>query len=148
MKQDAATRRVYRWEEQWASWNTGSLKLKQMRELVTWALGAYKIPHIPVRSHNGRDMSFYLASDAHPMISFNKEHHNAAIGLHEAAHHITDTLYGRDLAEHCPEWLGIYLWLMTEANIAPRVALESSAKAMGLKWRKRSSPKAVPRYKQ
>lgn len=62
---------------------------------------------------------------------------NEAIALHEAAHYITDRTYPR-AADHGPTWLGVYLWLLEKAAVAPREALRATMRKHGLKWQQRA----------
>lgn len=67
-------------------------------------------------------------------VTFNRGTLNPPIVLHECAHYICDAIFGTKLEDHCPEWLGIYMWLLEGWRVAPRKALQASAKARGLRW--------------
>lgn len=93
------------------------------------------MPPPPVRQHAGNATTFTL--DDGSLISFNRVHKNPAIALHEAAHYICDRLFeGKQLHIHGPTWLGIYMMLLETGRVAPKVALHSTARAHGLRWRK------------
>jgi hypothetical protein len=62
---------------------------------------------------------------------------NVATALHEAAHHIAWAVHGERVQDHGATFLGIYLDLLSRAGVAPRVALEASARAHGLRWSKK-----------
>lgn len=59
---------------------------------------------------------------------------NVATAMHEAAHHIAWHLHGERIQDHGRTFLGIYLDLLVRAKVAPRVALEASARSYKLKW--------------
>jgi hypothetical protein len=122
--------RVYGWEESWSDWNRRTLSISGVREVVRKACRLYGLKPPAVKQHHHRQTTysrFYF-------ISFRPDHNNPAIALHESAHYICDSIFGDDLADHCPEWLGIYLWLLEEFEVAPRLALHSSIAALGLSW--------------
>ena len=70
------------------------------------------------------------------MVSFSRRGKNVATALHEAAHIIVFDKFGDKPQDHGPTFMGVYLWLLTTAGVAPRIALEATARANGLKWRK------------
>lgn len=47
------------------------------------------------------------------------------------------------MADHDPRFVGIYLWLLRKAKVAPRQALEASLKEAGVKW---AGASVHPRY--
>lgn len=61
---------------------------------------------------------------------------NTATALHEAAHLIVSDLFGGNVQDHGPTFLGVYMWLLETAGVAPRTALHATAREHGLKWRK------------
>lgn len=69
-------------------------------------------------------------------MSFSRKGKNAATALHEAAHLIAHDLYGDRGQDHGPTFLGVYMWLLETAGVAPRIALHATARAHGLRWRK------------
>lgn len=54
--------------------------------------------------------------------------------LHEAAHWILWKLHGERPQDHGPTFMRIYLHLLVEYDVAPREALEASARRHKLKW--------------
>lgn len=135
--------RVYSWEGDWAAWNSCTMKLSKAREYVRWACRCYGLKPPGVKQHKGKAFSFSCGN----VISFSHDQINPGTALHEAAHYICDQIFGEDLQHHCPEWMGIYLWLLEEARIAPSTALRASAKARGIRWLKTwlVSPKRLRR---
>jgi hypothetical protein len=128
---DTQRARVYAWEGQWSDWNACNLTLKEARDVVHWACKKYGVRPARVKQHSDRAYSF--SQDG--LISFRLDHKNTAIALHEAAHHIADVIFEESrIDDHGPEWLGIYLWLLEGARVAPRIALHSSALAKKLRW--------------
>lgn len=72
-----------------------------------------------------------------PVIRLNSGGQNWATCLHEAAHWIL--LYLAPKAQdHGSTWLGVYMWLLERASIAPRAALTASARKHKLRWKRRS----------
>jgi hypothetical protein len=121
---------VYAWEGEWSDWNSEALTLHETREVVRWACRKYGVEVARVKQHHTRAYTF--SQDG--VISFRHDHKNTAIALHEAAHHIADVIWGDSIEDHAPEWLGVYLWLLEGARVAPRVALHASARAKRLRW--------------
>lgn len=67
----------------------------------------------------------------------NYHHCNEAILAHEMAHYVTDRHYGpANIQGHGPEFFAIYLAMLEFLEVAPRIALEASAAAKGIKWTK------------
>lgn len=130
---DPQKKRVYAWENSWFDWNRCNLTLTECRAVVSWACELYGLKTPRVTQHVDRSYSF-CTSGPKPHISFRADQKNASVALHEAAHLICDTIFGPDLDDHCPQWMGIYLWLLEGARIAPRTALHASAKARRIKW--------------
>lgn len=132
---DPQRHRVYSWEAAWSDWNRGTLSLAGAREVVRWACHKYGIPSPRVTQHKDRQFSYSKGAPEN-VISFRLDQRNPAVALHEAAHHISGVLFGErtTMADHAPEWLGIYLWLLEGYRVAPRTALHASAKAAGLRW--------------
>lgn len=135
--------RVYAWEGKWADWNRTTLTMTEVREIIRWACKEkYGLKPLPAHTHRGTGyaMAVLLRNDDDSLcvrgsfFTFNQNTLNPAVVLHECAHYICDAIFGTKLADHCPEWLGIYLWLLEGWRIAPRSALHSSAKANGLRW--------------
>jgi hypothetical protein len=62
------------------------------------------------------------------------DHKNRAVTLHEAAHSITDEIFGHQVEWHGREFMGVYMRLLIKAKVAPAIALTTSAKAAGLSW--------------
>lgn len=122
--------RVYGWEAQWADWNSQAISLGKAREYVHWACGLYGLCPPSVKRHRTNEYSYSQGT----LISFHPAQVNRGIALHEASHFICDEVFGPDMAHHCPQWMGIYLWLLVTARIAPPVALFASARAAGIKW--------------
>mgnify|MGYP003395745948 CR=1 FL=1 len=132
--------KVYSWEVMFRQFNEHNVPRRTLRQLIRKAERRYRVPHTRVsfsnRVHRAKRFA-KVASDYDPeehAITLGWKDHNYAIALHETAHAITDHLLGRDLPGHGAQWLGVYLWLLEWAQIAPRDALHASAKAAGLKW--------------
>ena len=130
---------VYRFEEDWPSFNRQSLTLQQCRTTIKAACLAYGLTPPPVRQHRGRAMTRLECDDETPpsewYISFRPDHKNTAIALHEAAHYIVDCIHGaRGTQDHGPTWQGVYFFLLARADIEPLDALKADARKHGLRW--------------
>lgn len=132
--------KVYAWETAWATWNKNVTKRYNLRRWIRRAERKYKVPPAAIgflnRNRKARKDQVIQSGyepDEHSIV-LEWTDHNVPIALHEAAHAITDTLFGPDLEAHGELWMGIYLWLLRDAQVAPWVALRESAKTFGLKW--------------
>jgi hypothetical protein len=124
---------VYRWEGEWRAWNRAEFTLAECRAAINWACSKYDVGAPPVRQHNTKEYPWYDVK-LHAM-SFSAKGKNAATCLHEAAHLIAYDYFGDRIQDHGPTFLGIYMWLLEAARVAPRVALHATARSHGLKWR-------------
>ncbi len=137
---------VYDWEGEYRDWNRKTLSLSDVRAFVHTACAYYGVPPLPVRHHTGRAYAFSSdgGDSGKPYISVPDWCMNPAVALHEAAHYITDTLFGNELQAHGPTWLGVYLWLLERAAVAPRSALRASMRKYKLKAKKMPPWRANP----
>jgi hypothetical protein len=126
-------RKIVNWESEWLLWTREYLGLNSCRALVKWACDLYDVKYPKVSQHHKPHYS--LAIPKKNLISMWVEQRNHAIVLHEAAHHILHELHGNDFHDHGPEWLGIYMYLLEQAKLAPKIALTSSALEHGLVWK-------------
>jgi hypothetical protein len=135
---------LYAWEESWGPWNFYSLTLTECREWVEMSCAYYDVPPPRVRQHRTREYSWCHTGMG--VISMQGGKHRARGGrnpsqaLHEVAHWIVFQRFGDKPQDHGPTFLGVYMWLLEAACVAPRVALHASARAHGLKWRTDVSP--------
>jgi hypothetical protein len=146
---------LYAWEGKWDAFNRKTDTLADCRKYVHTACAYYGIPPPTVGNHGGRAYSWYQADGnyahtrtvrvggkCHSAISFNRERGlNIPTALHEAAHAVASVLLPWEMADHDPRFVGIYLWLLVKAKIAPRSALEASLLASGVNWDKKTTPK-------
>jgi hypothetical protein len=129
--QDPQAEKAYDWEASFGHSTIQGLKnIHYGRNWVKWACKQYKVP-VPtvVLQIKGRNFSGYRPIDHR--IWLHKPHLNVWTALHEAAHAIARHLF--DDWTHGPKWLGIYIYLLSTAGIAPYSALSPSAKSMGLR---------------
>lgn len=130
---------LYHWEETWGPWNYNSLTLTECRDWVEFACRLYDVEPPSVRQHRSNEYSWCHTGMG--IISMQGGKHrarggrNTATVLHEAAHWITFKLFSDRPQDHGPTFLGVYLWLLESARVAPRTALHASARSHGLKWR-------------
>ncbi len=133
---------LYAWEDTWGPWNYNALTLTECRAYIEEACRLYDVPPPRVRQHRSNEYSWChvvmgiisLQGGAHRA----RGGRNASQCLHEAAHWIVHKKWGDKPQDHGPTFLGVYLWLMTEARLAPATALHASARAHGLSWRSTS----------
>jgi hypothetical protein len=146
VSRDPQQSRVYAWEGQWKDWNRRTITLKAARSLARMACEEYGLKPPRLTTHAGKAYS-YSQGD---LVSFEEGQVNRAIVLHECAHYITGAIFGDAIAHHSPEWMGCYLWLLVRFHIAPRIALEASAKAKRITWMPLGtmSPKRLKRRKR
>lgn len=148
---DSQRNAVYAWEDRWESWNRASASARRVRSAIRRAEKLYKIKPTKIltvvkdrtnhRTDGRSGRGLRLASEYDPVahsIKLRPRHMNLAVALHEAAHAIHDELFGNinrpELESHGPMWLGIYLWLLVDAKIAPKFALLGSAQEAGIRW--------------
>lgn len=135
---DPQKKAVYNWEEAWGPWNYNSLTLDECREWIEGACKLYGVEPPPVREHTNDDSWCDIRLG---VISMQGGKHgarggmNCAIALHEAAHWILFQLFEDRPQDHGPMFFGIYIWLLENSRIAPREALQASARAFGITWR-------------
>lgn len=140
MSHDPQKDKLYSWEDEWWGWNLNLCSLAVCRRYVETACAYYRIAPPRVRRHMECSLSFSIPAES--VISLQgvgskpgKGGLNPATALHEAAHHIVYWTFGESVQDHGPTFLGVYLWLLAKAGIAPGEALEASARARGLHWR-------------
>src|ERR1700683_2463886 len=139
---DPLRNRVYDWEK-WSMVGKCSLyTMPLVRRWVRLACKHYKVapPTVVAIGHN-RTMSFY--STGHKRISFIPDHRNPVVVLHEAAHHISDVLFGHEQADHCKEWFSIYMWLLIRVGVYKKEFLRASLKPYRLRLRP-LGPEQIP----
>jgi hypothetical protein len=138
-KADPQKEDVYEWEDEWRAWSRNTHTLPELRAAIRTACAYYGVRHPKVKQHNLRSLSWSIAE--YDLISLqavgplDRGGKNMATAMHEAAHHIVYKLCGHRPADHGPTFLGVYLWLLAAAGVAPESALFASARAHGLKWR-------------
>lgn len=130
---DTQQEAVYDWEGEFLDWNRQTLTLSSVRSYVRTACAHYGLRAPAVKHHSGNALAFYV--DDGSMMSFPDWCMNPAVSLHEAAHHIVTQHFGKSVQDHGPTWLGVYMWLLETAGIAPRSALQTTARRRKLRWR-------------
>lgn len=129
---DPQRERVYEWETEFADWNRKTMTLPEVRAYVSTSCAHYGLEAPPVRPLPGKQYAYCMGDGDH--MGFSEWCRNPAIALHESSHFIVLKLSPKS-QDHGPTWLGIYMWLLEEARIAPASALTASARKHGLKWR-------------
>lgn len=129
---------VYGWEDSWPGWNHNHLSIGQCRALIKIVCHHYKVPCPTVTQHSNG--TYAWSAPSFNRISMQGGEHmrrgsrNVATVMHEVAHHVAWHIYGESIQDHGPAFLGMFIECLVMAKVAPRVALESSARAHKLKW--------------
>ena len=131
---------VYSWEQEWLDWNRNRLGITACRKLIRRACRWYKVPYPTVVHHNCKELSYSVPEVGYVSLQGGKPHkeggRNVATAMHEAAHHIGWHLRGENIQDHGPFFIGLYIALLVRAKVAPEIAITSTAKAHGLKWKR------------
>ena len=133
---DPQRQALYDWEAQWLGWELDTLTLGECRVMVRTACRLARVPYVPTRQHSGTSEYDCIRN----RITLQQRGRrgrggkNPAQVLHEVAHYIVFRRSGWRPQDHGPTFLGVFLWLLASARVAPRAALEASARAAGLKW--------------
>lgn len=138
-KTDPQCQSLYQWEDDWLLWNRNTHSLPVLRKIIRVVCKLYKVTAPAVSGHKNKQYSYYLPGRHSISLQGGKKHRyggrNPATALHEAAHHIAGQLHGKTIQDHGPTFLRIYLDLLERARVAPRIALEATARSHSLKWR-------------
>ena len=130
---------VYRWEDSWPGWDKNHVTLKDCRTVIDLACRAYDVSCPVVKVHHKRSISFCVPTKGYISLqgwAFKAQGGlNVATALHEAAHYIAWHLHKERIQDHGPTFFGIYLDLLIRAKVAPRVALEATARTHKLRWK-------------
>ncbi len=135
---------VYAWEDSWGPWNFNSLTLTECRQWIEDACKQYGVEPPRVRQHRTRTFSWCHVVLG--IISMQGGAHRARGGrnvsqcMHEVAHWIVHKRFGDKVLDHGPTFLGVFMWLLEWAQVAPPTALHASARTHKLKWRKDVAP--------
>jgi hypothetical protein len=142
---DPNQQKVYQWEDSWPGWNHNHLSLRQCRALVKAVCDSYEVPCPIVTQHSGN--TYAWSAPSLNRISMQGGEHmsrgsrNVATVMHEVAHHVAWHLYGERIQDHGPAFLGVFIECLVRAKVAPRIALEATARAANLRWK---YPKTTP----
>jgi len=129
--QDPQKHLVYLWEEGWRSFDERTMSRVQVGRLVRRLARKWRVKSPPVRFiPKGKREWSYLQNGR---LWFNFKQCNEAIVCHEMAHYVVSLNYD-EVEDHGWEFMSLYLDMLEFAQVAPRVALESSAHAAGIEW--------------
>lgn len=135
---DPHRKTVYAWEDTWPQSRFNLLTFKQCRALVGLICKAYKVPSPRLKQHHRRSMSWVIPADGLMSIQGGahgeKGGRNLMTVCHEMAHWVLWQKHGERPQDHGPVFQSIYLSLCVKAGVAPRIALEASARFGGLRW--------------
>lgn len=124
---------LYAWEDTWRYFGERTCTRAQARRFVRKLARIWRVP-MPTMRFLRRGVKEW-SSMTGPLMVVNYDHCNEAILAHEMAHYVTDSNYDvLTIAAHGPEFVGVYLEMLLEAQVAPRVALEASLRDKGIKW--------------
>lgn len=141
-KLDSQQFRVYRWENDLTAWAGAHATKAEIVRAVETCCKFYHVPPPKVvftksrcTKRNGQRVTSQYEPDTHRII-IRPRHMDICTAAHEAAHAITDWLFGiwTGVKPHGREWMGIYLVLLEKLKIVPRKAAEAYAKDMGLEF--------------
>ena len=130
---DPQKKKVYAWEDSWWGWNRSTVSYLECQRVIRRACRLFKVKPPIVIEHSGRRYSEYDPETDTISMRSEKEL-NIPISLHEATHAIIWKLYGEKVQDHGPEFVGVYLWLLAEFQVAPAAAIFPSAETAGLEW--------------
>lgn len=139
-KKDPQQYRVYKWENDLSNWGGAHAKPTAIRAMVRRCCRLYRVPmpHVAVVSKNRRaGKLLHSVSDPNNYtITIRPRHREIWTPIHEAAHTITDHLFGLHTGtqNHGREFLGIYMALLIRLKVLPRTALVAYAKSLRLKY--------------
>ena len=107
--------------------------------MIRWACKRYGLKLMPtVKQHDGGSYAWSFTPDddtLRPAISIQaRTQKNTPTALHEAAHVVADRIFEGDAQNHGPEFLGVYMALLIDAEVAPAAALHATALEHKLKW--------------
>lgn len=134
--EDPQCEALYQWESEYREWNINTLTLAECRLAIRTACARYGLPPPKVIQHRKRALSWQMGDTICLQNGRRLAHGgmNLATALHEAAHYICDRQFSRTQA-HGRTFLGILMWLLETAKVAPAKALHASARAHRLRWR-------------
>lgn len=146
---DSQKQAVYDWEDSFWGWYHNVVPLKKCREVIQFASGLYGVEPPTVRSHRKVSMSWSIPQ--YRRISLQSVGQkgptygglNIPTALHEVSHQIVWDYYGDTVEDHGPEFVGVYVWLLSEAGMAPAAALYASLDEAEIRYRM-SPPNTMP----
>ncbi len=132
--EDPQRHRVYAWECSFRHANERTLTQKETRRVIVRCCRLYRVrvPAIRFLTRETREWSYFQEKEN--LLAMNYAQCNHWIACHEAAHVIVTRKWGESVFDHGPEFMAVYMRLLREHEVAPRAALDSSARARRLKW--------------
>lgn len=131
---DTQAKKVYKWQWQWVEFNRDNrLSKKDIRGWLAWA--CKKLRMRPVRMKIkllGKKAKYSYFDPDQYELGFIPTHRNVPTVLHEIAHYIAFRLYGKTVASHGPEFMGIFLYLLELSGQWPLGVVYGSARKAGL----------------
>jgi hypothetical protein len=139
---------VYAWEDSWPGWSHNHLRIGECRVLIKVVCAHYNVPCPTVTQH--KNGTYAWSAPTLNKISMQGGEHmrrgsrNVATVMHEVAHHVAWHLYRERIQDHGRAFLGVFIDCLVKAKVAPRIALEASARAGGLRWTYPGTRRAQP----
>jgi hypothetical protein len=138
MMKDPQKQRLYDWEDSWWGWNRNLCSLQKCRAVIRFACHLYGVSPPTVKQHNVRSISWSIPQARQISLRgvgpSGKGGLNLPTALHEATHQIVWDYYGDAVEDHGVEFVGVYVWLLNEAGIAPQRALVASLEHVDMRW--------------
>lgn len=132
---DTQAKRVYKWQWEWVEFNSNrGLTKNDVREWLEWACKKLKMAppsRLKIRLLSKKKGHSYFNPDTYEL-GFIPVHRNVPTVLHEIAHYISFRIYGKTVADHGPEYMGIFLYLLESSSQWPLGIVYQSARKAGL----------------
>lgn len=129
---------VYAWEDQFFSAKMSTAPERHFRGILRDICDSYDVPRPKVRAMpkgaEYSDTAAFCWAEAGALY-FRRGYRSILILCHEMAHWILDHYGYPDIGHHGPRFMGIYLYLLAEAQVLPLAMSVPAAKAAGLEFR-------------
>lgn len=144
---DSQAKKVYEWQWKWAEFNRNhKLSKKDIHKRLNWACKKLKMaPPRRLRIRLLKRGSYSYFDPDQYELGFLPQHRNVPTVLHEITHYITFRIYGKTVADHGPEFMGTFLFLLESAGQWPVGVVYHSAREYGLEI-DGASPKRVQHH--
>lgn len=132
---DTQAKKVYKWQWQFAEFESNYfLSKKEIRKWLDWACKKLKLSppkRLKIRLLGKKGKHSYFNVDQHEL-AFLPCHRNVPTVLHEISHYLCHRIYGKTVADHGPEFMGIFLLLLELSGRWPTGLMYAAARKYGL----------------